>query len=69
MDGRFLKSELELMHQCSNDADERLDALRRHFQDRIRESYLKNKASIKQIQSLKENSIFTEEKEPSKVLH
>jgi hypothetical protein len=36
-ENQFLKSELELMHQCSNDADERLDALRRHFQDRIRE--------------------------------
>lgn len=33
----FLKSELEVMHQCSNDADERLDTLRRHFSDRIRE--------------------------------
>jgi hypothetical protein len=33
----FLKSELEVMHQCSNDADERLDTLRRHFSERIRE--------------------------------
>uniref|UniRef100_A0A7S4PZY7 RCC1-like domain-containing protein n=1 Tax=Alexandrium monilatum TaxID=311494 RepID=A0A7S4PZY7_9DINO len=33
----FLKSELEVMHQCSNDADERLDTLRRHFNERIRE--------------------------------
>mmetsp|Transcript_67455 Transcript_67455/g.161835 ORF Transcript_67455/g.161835 Transcript_67455/m.161835 type:complete len:689 (-) Transcript_67455:55-2121(-) len=33
----FLKSELEVMHQCSNDADERLDTLRRHFTERIRE--------------------------------
>lgn len=33
----FLKSELEVMHQCSNDSDERLDTLRRHFNDRIRE--------------------------------
>ena len=28
--------ELEVMHQCSNDADERLDTLRRHFNERIR---------------------------------
>jgi len=33
----FLKSELEVMHQCSNDADERLDTLRHHFNERIRE--------------------------------
>lgn len=33
----FLKSELEVMHQCSDDADERLDTLRRHFNERIRE--------------------------------
>lgn len=33
----FLKSELEVMHQCSNDADERLDTLRRHFNERIRD--------------------------------
>mmetsp|Transcript_39262 Transcript_39262/g.90715 ORF Transcript_39262/g.90715 Transcript_39262/m.90715 type:complete len:627 (-) Transcript_39262:68-1948(-) len=33
----FLKSELEVMHQCSNDADERLDTLRRLFTERIRE--------------------------------
>lgn len=33
----FLKSELEVMHQCSNDADERLDTLRRHFNERLRE--------------------------------
>mmetsp|Transcript_127348 Transcript_127348/g.254401 ORF Transcript_127348/g.254401 Transcript_127348/m.254401 type:complete len:641 (+) Transcript_127348:55-1977(+) len=33
----FLKSELEVMHQCSDDADERLDTLRRHFSERIRE--------------------------------
>ncbi|CAE7226943.1 unnamed protein product [Symbiodinium pilosum] len=25
------------MHQCSNDADERLDTLRRHFNERLRE--------------------------------
>ena len=24
------------MHQCSNDADERLDTLRRHFNERLR---------------------------------
>ena len=36
-ENQFLKSELELMHQCSTDADERLDALRRHFQERIRD--------------------------------
>eukprot|EP00435_Cladocopium_sp_Y103_P053240 s468_g17.t1 len=35
----FLKSELEVMHQCSNDADERLDTLRRHFNERIREPW------------------------------
>eukprot|EP00931_Biecheleriopsis_adriatica_P018476 TRINITY_DN12943_c0_g1_i1.p1 TRINITY_DN12943_c0_g1~~TRINITY_DN12943_c0_g1_i1.p1 ORF type:complete len:719 (-),score=181.78 TRINITY_DN12943_c0_g1_i1:57-2213(-) len=33
----FLKSELEVMHQCSNDGDERLDTLRGHFNERIRE--------------------------------
>ncbi|CAJ1363488.1 unnamed protein product [Effrenium voratum] len=33
----FLKSELEVMHQCSNDSDERLDTLRRHFNERLRE--------------------------------
>ena len=39
-ENQFLKSELELMHQCSTDADERLDALRRHFQERIRDKTL-----------------------------
>lgn len=33
----FLKSELEVMHQCSDQADERLDTLRRHFTERIRD--------------------------------
>jgi len=33
----FLKSELEVMHKCSNDGDERLDTLRRHFNERLRE--------------------------------
>lgn len=33
----FLKSELEVMHQCSNDSDERLDTLRRHFKERLKE--------------------------------
>lgn len=33
----FLKSELEVMHQCSNDGDERLDTLRRHFNERLKE--------------------------------
>lgn len=30
------EGELEVMHQCSNDADERLDTLRHHFNERIR---------------------------------
>ena len=30
------QGELEVMHQCSNDADERLDTLRHHFNERIR---------------------------------
>mmetsp|Transcript_53547 Transcript_53547/g.142325 ORF Transcript_53547/g.142325 Transcript_53547/m.142325 type:complete len:569 (-) Transcript_53547:26-1732(-) len=33
----FLRSELEVIHQCSSDQDERLDALRRHFLERTRE--------------------------------
>ena len=38
----WMPGELEVMHQCSNDADERLDTLRRHFNERIRDAWLKN---------------------------
>eukprot|EP00397_Hematodinium_sp_SG-2012_P046200 GEMP01052119.1.p1 GENE.GEMP01052119.1~~GEMP01052119.1.p1 ORF type:complete len:372 (+),score=101.04 GEMP01052119.1:128-1243(+) len=33
----FLKSELEVMHQCAPSADDRLDTLRRHFSERLRD--------------------------------
>jgi len=33
----FLKRELEVMHQCTPSADDRLDTLRRHFSDRLRD--------------------------------